>query len=239
MKLLTLLFVILFSSIAFSQTPQQLSTRPSLSGLETGTDLQWVVHGGNHYKWSLTNSLAWYTAQLPFLPTNSVITGCTWQANPVSTTYGGTGANLGSSSGFLFDTAGTVSAINTITLATPLTAPHFCGNSTAPTKAAGTGAGTSPTITLDSSASDASGYLTVLTGTTPAGTAATIVTLTFSSTYATAPHIALTPHSATAAALGTTTQVWVDSTTGTLVLKSGSAGLTASTTYIWSYVVVQ
>lgn len=234
--------LVMSAGFLHGQTTVTLYTQPAASSV-TGTDLGALLQGIGTtpvwHKWSITDQTTYWNSHLSFAPGTGPLTANSWQGTAISSTYGGTGLNSGSSTGWAYVSGGVWSIVTTISSASPMSAPHLVGNSAAPTKAAGTGAGTGPTITLDASANDLGGSLTVLTGTTPAGTAATIVTLTFSTAYATAPHVQLTAHSATAAALGTTTQVWVDSTTGTLVLKSGSAALTAATTYAWYYTVTQ
>jgi len=114
----------------------------------------------------------------------------------------------------------------------------YTGNTT-PTIVAGTGAGTSPTVSL--SGTDTNGVITVTTGTSPA-TSATIATITFSAARANAPktvHIA--PAEANAGALSGATQVVATAagiSTTAFTLTSGSSALTASTTYKWYYWVL-
>lgn len=104
--------------------------------------------------------------------------------------------------------------------------------------AAGTGAGTSPTVSV--TGTDSGGWISVLTGTAPA-TSSPVVTITFSTTYAAAPRsVVLTPANSAAAALATTSQVFADQaniTTTTFVITSGSVALAATTTYKWAYTV--
>ena len=111
------------------------------------------------------------------------------------------------------------------------------GTGSAPTAVAGTGAGTSPTITV--TGNDVGGTITVLTGTSPAASNAIIATLTFASAgYPSAPNVGLCPVNAAAAALSGATSCFVDSasTTATsFVLKAGSSALTGATTYIFTY----
>ena len=244
-RIALLLFALLCSTAALTaQTPNYhaLSGQPErVAAAILGTDVFAIYAPGLDFV-KVSSLVTYFNSNLGFIPINSVISGSTWQGNVISATYGGTGWNSGSSTGMVTVSSGTWSATSTPSVTT-LSVGHVLGHSTAPAKAAGTGAGTSPTITLDANATNLSGKLTVLTGSTPAGSAATIVTLTFDAVndaaFANAPHIILTPNSATAAALGTTTQVWADSTTTTLILKSGSSGLTAATTYVWFYAVMQ
>ena len=65
--------------------------------------------------------------------------------------------------------------------------PHLVGSTGAPTVAAGTGAGTSPSLGVVSGSTDLSGYVTLTTGTTPIAPAA-VLTLTFNVAYTVAPN---------------------------------------------------
>lgn len=116
---------------------------------------------------------------------------------------------------------------------------HY-GSGTAPSVTAGTGAGTGPTVSV--TGTDASGLITVTTGTLPAGTSANIVTLNFNAAYAAAPNgVIITPAEANSAAIGGATGVFVDNaqtTTAHFILVSGVTGLTAATTYKWYYIVM-
>lgn len=125
-----------------------------------------------------------------------------------------------------------------------LSASRFVGGSGTPGTAAGTGAGTSPTL-VSVTGNDAAGIINITTGTTPAGTNAIIVTVTFNTTYSSAPVVVLTPGNRNAQALATTSQPLVPVagqtngvTTTTFVLESGTVGLTAATAYKWVYQVV-
>jgi len=117
--------------------------------------------------------------------------------------------------------------------------PHMVGSSSAPTIAAGTGAGTSPTVSV--SGNDLIHKVTITTGTGSAASAI-VGTITFNSAYASAPKISLTPANAAAAALNGTAQVYVDdasTSTTAYVIKVGSGGLTDATTYLFYAHVAQ
>lgn len=122
---------------------------------------------------------------------------------------------------------------------------HIIGSSGTPTIAAGTGAGTSPTVSV--SGTDMSGIVNVTTGTTPTGSNAIVGTITFNTAYGSAPKgVVLTPANTNSAALATTTQVFVPAngqtngtTTTTFVVESNGTALAASTAYIWTYQVIQ
>lgn len=118
-----------------------------------------------------------------------------------------------------------------------LTVQKITGGSGTPSIAAGTGAGTTPTIAI--AGNDTAGRITITTGTTPTA-AATIVTITFNVAYGTAPYVALTPANANASALALTSRPFPGATTTTtFVLTAGSVALTASTQYIFNYHVIQ
>lgn len=108
-----------------------------------------------------------------------------------------------------------------------------------PTVAAGTGAGTSPTVSV--SGSDQGGVITVTTGTSPSASA-TVATITFGQAFSATPRaVVLTPAGANTAALSGNAQVYADSastSTAAFVVKVGSTNLTASTTHKWHYAVI-
>jgi hypothetical protein len=109
---------------------------------------------------------------------------------------------------------------------------------TATTKAAGTGAGTGPTITLATGSGDLSGQITVLTGTSPTASGV-VVTVTFGdAAYTHASIVQLVPLNAAALALSGNTQVITAGGTASWTITAGSTNLTATTTYIWGYNVV-
>lgn len=120
---------------------------------------------------------------------------------------------------------------------------HLGGSTNAPTIAAGTGAGTSPTVSIGSGSTDLSGYINVTTGTTCA-TSSAVVTITFTTAYAAAPKcVIISPANAlTAGAVGSR-QVHVDQATGitttTFILTSGTTALTNASNYQWYYMVIQ
>jgi len=112
-------------------------------------------------------------------------------------------------------------------------------SSTVSTIAAGTGAGTSPTISI--AGSDQAGVISLTTGSSPS-TSATVATITFATVFATTPRcVILTPANAATAALSGTSSVFVlntDTTTSLWKITSGSAALTGATAYKWHYLVI-
>lgn len=129
-----------------------------------------------------------------------------------------------------------LSALTKITTTT-LISTHYIGGGLTPGSSAGTGAGTSPTITI--SGGDARGSIQVLTGAAPAGTNAAIVTLNFRIGYTTAPYVVLTPANAATALLSGTTGVYPATSATNMILTAGTAALTTLTTYLWNYHVMQ
>lgn len=126
------------------------------------------------------------------------------------------------------------------TFSATITTNHIIGSSIAPTFAAGTGAGTSPTITL--TGTDLGGFINVTTGTTPTASGV-VVTVTFNAAYGAAPRcVLITPANAAAAALTGANQVFVSQagiTTTTFALTAGSVAPGASTAYQFYYTVIQ
>lgn len=116
---------------------------------------------------------------------------------------------------------------------------QLVGSGSVPTAAAGTGAGTGPTITV--AGNSISGTITVLTGSAPAASNATIATISFPAAFDAAPYASISPANAAAAALSGATACFVDSASaavGSFVMKAGSSALAATTSYIFSYRVI-
>lgn len=103
-----------------------------------------------------------------------------------------------------------------------------------PTIAAGTGAGTGPTVAV--TGNDNAGVITVTTGTTPTASA-TVATITFGTAFGVVPRAAPTfEANAAAAALSGTGKVYSDQASLTATafqIKVGSTALAASTQYKW------
>lgn len=119
---------------------------------------------------------------------------------------------------------------------------HLAGTTAAPTIVAGTGAGTSPTVSVGSGSTDLSGYVNITTGTTCA-TDATVATITFNAAYATAPRcIILTPANKITQNLIKGKECFVDQsgiTTTTFTITSNTTALTDATAYKFYYTVIQ
>jgi len=114
---------------------------------------------------------------------------------------------------------------------------HLIGQSSAPTIAAGTGAGTSPSVSIVTNSTDLAGEILVRTGTTPTANG-DIVTVTFNKNYTRPPQVVLTPSTGLAAAHAAL--VYIKSTSGsTFVVTDTVTALTASQVYRWKYHVIE
>jgi hypothetical protein len=101
-----------------------------------------------------------------------------------------------------------------------------------PTIAAGAGSGTSPTISISSYSTSASGTINITTGASPAS-GATIATVTFATALNKTAGCVISP--SVSSAIATPIGVALDSSAG-FSLVSGNTALTAATTYQWNYV---
>lgn len=112
---------------------------------------------------------------------------------------------------------------------------HVLAGGTAPTIAAGTGAGTSPTVSVISGSQDLAGQVSVTAGVTPA-TASTVVTITYNRAFPTGSWVTLTPANAATALLSGVNMVFCPAGgTTTWTITSGSTALVATTVYLWNY----
>lgn len=120
-----------------------------------------------------------------------------------------------------------------------LQAGHIVSTGAAPGIAAGTAAGTGPTVALVR-ATDMTGIIQVTTGTSPASANATVVTITFSSPYGSVPHVILSGHNNAAKALAVATQTFgANESTTSFDVVGGNTALQAATAYEWTYMVIQ
>ncbi len=103
----------------------------------------------------------------------------------------------------------------------------------ADTIATGTGAGTGPTVAITGASNG--GRITLTTGTLPAGTNATIVTVTYPTACPTGSAATLTGGNANEAALSGVTGTYAVGSAGSFTLNSGTTALAGSTQYIWNY----
>ena len=133
-------------------------------------------------------------------------------------------------------TLGTVNSTGMSVLDTTTTS-HLKGKSSAPTIAEGTGAGTSPSVSIVTNSTDLAGEILVRTGTTPTANG-DIVTVTFNKNYTRPPQVVLTPSTGLAAAHAAL--VYIKSTSGsTFVVTDTVTALTASQVYRWKYHVIE
>lgn len=102
----------------------------------------------------------------------------------------------------------------------------------AATIAAGAGAGSSPTVSVSGNA--VAGTVTITTGTTAA--TGVLATVTLPVTFQNGCTAVLTPADADAAAA--VAKIYVTSTSSTVVINVGTAALTDSTEYKWTYTVI-
>lgn len=217
------------------------------AGTQVGTiGLQGVIlkMGGTQFQGTFTQ-FAWNGPRLGWATTDPLGTATTLcQSYTVAPTLSGAaGYNA-----YRFDVAevtvgsGTMNHTILSRAGTPLyTFDRFCRpvtNGTAPGIAAGTGAGTSPTVSL--AGNDVSGVITITTGTSPSASA-TVATITFANAFAAAPKsVTLTPAEGNAGALTGTGAVFaglsgISTTVWTMTV--GSSALAAATTYKFNYVV--
>jgi hypothetical protein len=116
---------------------------------------------------------------------------------------------------------------------------HHVTGGTAPSITAGTGVGTSPTVSV--SGTDTNGVITVTTGASPAA-GATVASLNFAAAFTAAPKsVHLMAANGSTAALSGAGAVWADAgnlSANGFTLSVGAAALAASTTYKWYYHVL-
>lgn len=112
---------------------------------------------------------------------------------------------------------------------------------TVPTFTAGTGAGTSPSLSFSAGSTDLAGRIIAVTGTAPvASSQVLIVKLSIGGLRAAPPvSVMLTPANAITGALSGTQSVSIGGSGNDWNILSGTAALTASTIYSWYYVVVE
>ena len=138
------------------------------------------------------------------------------------------------------DVTAAASMLGNIFTGTIVSAKHFSGlTSSAPTVAAGTGAGTGPTLALNSNSNDLSGYLSVTTGSSPAANA-TVATFTFGTAYATLAKCVLWPANAAASALSGASNPYIPvGSASNFTIASNMTALAAATLYTWGYTCTQ
>lgn len=113
-------------------------------------------------------------------------------------------------------------------------ANRFQGRGSAPTIAAGSGAGTSPTtVTISSGSTDNWFVVNITPGTSPSASAV-IATITYNGgNFSSLSVGGCFPANAATAALSGNNEVWFDNTLGTLTINSNTTALAAGTAYKW------
>ena len=113
---------------------------------------------------------------------------------------------------------------------------HLKGNSSSPSIAAGAGAGTTPTVSINGT--DLSGEITVTTGTSPSSVSV-LCTITFATSFTSAPFIVFSPANQLTAQLVANSGIYVNSGTSSFTLNTNSVALSAGSTFKWNYTVIQ
>jgi len=226
--------------VAYSQLP--------LAGALTGSEIFSMTQGTTSVGTTYSTLNAYYSSLTTTL-TNKTISGASNTltnipnsalSNNSITVAGKTIALGGSQALAASDLSNGVTGSGSIVLATAptlgvTTVTHLVGNSATPTAAAGTGAGTSPTLTV--AGTDSGFKLTVVTGTSPTANGV-VATITFSSVFAAAPVPSVAEGNAITASITSAACPFITTTTSTLVLTANATALTASTTYVWYFQLV-
>lgn len=113
---------------------------------------------------------------------------------------------------------------------------HLIGTTGRPSVVAGAGAGTGPIVS--NNGTDMSGTVEVTAGVTPASNDV-ILTLTFSSAYASAPYCTFSPINTVTGALAGASGIYIATTITTLTFNSLVTGLVTGSVYDWNYVCAQ
>jgi hypothetical protein len=121
---------------------------------------------------------------------------------------------------------------------------HLVGLSPTPSGAIGTSctgtSGNGASVTVGGT--DAGGEITLVTASSGTGGSATCATITFNAAYGAAPHVVLLPADATTAALSGNAAFYLDrasTSTSAFVIKVGSSAPATSTTYKFTYLVIE
>jgi lysophospholipase L1-like esterase len=145
------------------------------------------------------------------------------------------------SNNFTFSGSGIVYVNNVLDVeassSTTIIGRHIQGSipsSQPPSIAAGSGAGSSPTVSL--TGGEQTGVINVTTGTLPTASA-TVVTVTYHSAFTTNTYPVLQPANAVTALLSGATMVYTTGTSTTFVITAGTTALTPATTYSWYYYI--
>jgi hypothetical protein len=208
---------------AMALAPSSVASTGSVTGTSVGST------GASNGAFTIT-----YTGTAPTAPTTNQFQ---FAANIAITTPWTFVPAAAPATGLLYGTDTSNVEQQSFTTAPPLT--HLVGTATAlPTIAAGTGAGTTPTVvTIQTGSTDISGYINITTGSSPTASA-TIATITFNVPFGIAPKCSWWASNAITAALAVAATAYVSPTNTTtvhFVLTSNTTALTASTAYQWGY----
>jgi hypothetical protein len=110
------------------------------------------------------------------------------------------------------------------------------GNSTTPTFVAGTGAGTSPTITV--TGTQVSGVINVTTGTTPSASAIVVTITVPVAVSGTSNGVIIEPANALTANLPVANNVFSKMASTTTFTITATGALTAASAYSWNYILI-
>lgn len=136
----------------------------------------------------------------------------------------------------LIDDNISINATESLNVQGNLTAIHYYGGGSVPTVVLGSGAGTGATYTI--TGTDTAHTFNITEGTVPS-TSATIATITFSTTFSTAPHCIIDGQNSNAILLSGATMVRSDNENRTsYTITGGTSALTSALTYSWDVICV-
>jgi hypothetical protein len=119
---------------------------------------------------------------------------------------------------------------------------HLVGSSGLPSVASGSGAGSGPTLSLQTGATDLSGYVKLTTGSAPVA-GAIVAAVGFNVPYTAVPKVFFWPANDNAAAQVGTASPQVYSANineaGFIITQGSGEALQADTDYVWGYMVTQ
>lgn len=186
-----------------------------------------------------TNSLGrkgWYA-----LPTGGVTTMNAFGSTPNSNGASISGSTLtlqpanGSNPGGVSTTTQTLAGLKTFS--NDISIPHLIGTTATPSIAAGTGAGTSPTVSI--AGNDMAGEITIVAGTAPTA-GQVIATVTFTTTLSSTPRVFLQYVDLAVGAATVLVPLSYQATTSSFAINSSTvAGLATGLTYHLAYFCVQ
>ena len=141
---------------------------------------------------------------------------------------GGTGVTTSSGSGSIVLNSGAALINPTIN--------HAIGSSSTPSIAAGSGAGTGPTLSI---AGTDLGFKVSLTTGTATTSSSVLFTVTFNAAYGASPYAVFSSSDTAAASISVSSQLYSTTTATTFTLNCGAIALNSSTLYVWNVILVQ